>query len=138
MSPTAFTGLPRAKCPYLGYRHHIVESNGKLSNLFILSKIATLVPEFTWKTCLWAELQPWCLCYSERPVLGQNTLMMMIIIIALFCLKLFCVDLFFQGIGNLNFTKFQILLTTMYTHLQFFSSDSICDVTGVPEQLAPS
>ena len=24
-------------------------------------------------TCLWAELQPWCLSFSEGPALGQNT-----------------------------------------------------------------
>ena len=37
------------------------ESNGKLPHLFITSKTATLVPELAVETCLWAELQPWCL-----------------------------------------------------------------------------
>ena len=54
------------------------ESNGKLPHLFIPSKTTTLVPEFwgvrpafgqTWSLGAWV-------C-SEKPALGQNTLMMM-------------------------------------------------------------
>ena len=40
------------------------------------SSLVKLQPWFLslqWKTCLWAELQPWCLNCSERPGLGQNT-----------------------------------------------------------------
>ena len=54
------------------------ESNWKLPHLFIPGKTAALVPEIAvedlpldrsiawylrsrWKTCLWAEVQPWCL-----------------------------------------------------------------------------
>ena len=37
------------------------ESNGKLPYLSIPSKTAACVPEFAWKTCLWAELQHWFL-----------------------------------------------------------------------------
>ena len=41
-------------------REWSAESNGKLPQLLIPSKTATLVP-LRQKTCLWAELQPWCL-----------------------------------------------------------------------------
>ena len=34
---------------------------GKLPRLFTFSKTATLVHGMRWKTCFWAELQPWCL-----------------------------------------------------------------------------
>ena len=37
------------------------ESNGKLPNLFILSETATCFLSLRRKTCLWADLQPWCL-----------------------------------------------------------------------------
>ena len=37
------------------------ESNGKLPHLFIPSKTATWFLSLRWKTCLWADLQPWCL-----------------------------------------------------------------------------
>ena len=37
------------------------ESNGKVLDLFISSKTATLFPEFSVEECLWAELQSWCL-----------------------------------------------------------------------------
>ena len=38
------------------------ESKGKLPQLFIPSKTATLVPEFAVEeSYLWADLQPWCL-----------------------------------------------------------------------------
>ena len=40
---------------------HYAESNGKLPHQFIPIKTATLVPELRVKTCLWAELRPWCL-----------------------------------------------------------------------------
>ena len=36
-------------------------SNRKLLHLFITSKSATGFLSLQWKTCLWAELQPWCL-----------------------------------------------------------------------------
>ena len=35
------------------------ESNGKLPDLFIPSKIATLVPEFAVEDLSWAELKLW-------------------------------------------------------------------------------
>ena len=35
-----------------------VERNGKLPHLFMPSKTATMVLEFSVKTCLWTELQP--------------------------------------------------------------------------------
>ena len=40
------------------------------------SSLVKLQPSFLslqWKTCLWAELQPWCLVCSEGPALGQKT-----------------------------------------------------------------
>ena len=55
------------------------ESNGKLPQLFILSKSSTLVPEFAVEDLLLdrtATRVPVC---SQRPALGQNTLMMMMI-----------------------------------------------------------
>ena len=54
------------------------ESNGKLTHLFIPSKTAARVPEFA--------LEDLGSCFpSERPTLGQNTLMMMMMMI-IFCL----------------------------------------------------
>ena len=44
-------------------------SNGKLPHLFIPSKTATLVPEFAEQNCSLGTL-----VRSERPALGQNTL----------------------------------------------------------------
>ena len=53
------------------------ENNGKLPHLFMPSKTATSVPDLQWKTCLWTELNLGsCVC-TERPSLGQNTLVMM-------------------------------------------------------------
>ena len=40
------------------------------------SSLVKLQPRFLslqWKTCLSAELQPWCLSFSEGPALGHNT-----------------------------------------------------------------
>ena len=42
------------------------------------SSLVKLQPWFLslrWKTCLWAELRPWCLNLQESPALGQNILM---------------------------------------------------------------
>ena len=58
-----------------------VESNGKLLHLFIPSKTATLVFEFTVEDLplnrTMALVPAFC---SERPALGQNTLIMMTLI----------------------------------------------------------
>ena len=55
------------------------ESNGKLPHLFIPSKIVILVPEFAVEDLPSGELKPgFCAC-SEGPVLGQNTLLIMIL-----------------------------------------------------------
>ena len=59
-------------------REWSAESNEKLPNLFIPSKTVALVSEFAVEDLPSAELQPWFLACSEGPVLGQNTLMMMI------------------------------------------------------------
>ena len=50
------------------------ETNGKLLQLFILSKTTTLVPKLTWKTCLWAELQPWCGEFAVKDLPLRRTL----------------------------------------------------------------
>ena len=44
------------------------ESNRKLLQLFIPSKIATWFLSLQWKTCLWAELKPWSLLwFGQKP-----------------------------------------------------------------------
>ena len=53
------------------------KSNRKLLNLFIPGK-NTLVPELRWKTYLRQNCSLGSCACSERPALGQNTLMMII------------------------------------------------------------
>ena len=55
------------------------ESNGKIPHLFILSKTAALVPEFAVEDSAFGQNCSLGACvYSEKPVLGQNTLMIII------------------------------------------------------------
>ena len=57
-------------------RERGAESNGKLPHLFITSKIATSVPDFAEEDLpLSRTATLFCVC-SEKPALGQNTLMM--------------------------------------------------------------
>ena len=52
---------------------------GKLQNLFIPSKTATLVSSFAVEDLPSAELQTGSCACSEEPAFGQNTLMMMMV-----------------------------------------------------------
>ena len=57
------------------------KATGSYGTYSSLVKLQPWFLSFRWKTCLWAELQPWRLNFcSERTVIGQNTLMMIIIL----------------------------------------------------------
>ena len=58
-------------------RERGAESNGKLPHLFILVKLRSRFLSLQWKTCLWAELQPWCLSLQSRTCPWAEHMMMM-------------------------------------------------------------
>ena len=84
-----------------------VKSNGKLPHLFIPSKTATFVPEFAvedlpfWNNC---RLCAWV--RSARPVLGQNTLM--IIMMMNYIRQFYWSENFFRHNVHLKFSVMNI------------------------------
>ena len=57
------------------------KSNGKLLQLFIPGKLQNWFLSLRWKTCLRQNCSLGSYAFSEGPILGQNTLMMMLTMI---------------------------------------------------------
>ena len=74
-------------------REWYAESNGKVSHLFIPGKTVALVLGFSVEDIPSAQLQPWFLRFSEGLVPGQNTLMIMMVMMGLFNYFLFSISL---------------------------------------------
>ena len=89
------------------------ESNGKLPHLFIPSKTAALVPEFTVEDLPSAQFQPWFLFLQWKPCLVQNTLIYIYIYIYIYKIL--------SSQGQVIHRKLGILHSTLFSTFLFIS-----------------
>ena len=109
------------------------------------SSLVKLRPRFLslqWKTCLWAELKPCAWVCSERPALGQNTMMMMMMSIIIWSFSEQAIKEYVLGWNSIFSYTFAALILScrfitsvplgtmcMYVYLRF-SGTSTSQVIG--------